>query len=210
VVDRVAEGYQRVLHAIQTRQVAKTGSAILFVSAAHGEGTSTVARELAALLVRDGKTRAVLVDANLRAPSQHAAFGVERAGGLTEMVLRGLALDDAVRNGSGTPVPLVTCGRPASHPTEVLGALGLRMALQALRARFDWVIVDGPPATVYSDAGMLAPLVDGVVLVVEAEKTRWEVADQARRTLEESGARVLGAVLSRRQFHIPEAFYGLL
>jgi Mrp family chromosome partitioning ATPase len=51
---------------------------------------------------------------------------------------------------------------------------------------------------------------DGVVLVVEAEKTRWEVAEQAKRTLEDSGARVLGAVLSRRQFHIPAAFYGLL
>jgi Mrp family chromosome partitioning ATPase len=84
------------------------------------------------------------------------------------------------------------------------------MALQALRERFDWVIVDGPPATVYSDAGILAPLVDGVVLVVEAEKTRWQVAEQAKRTLEESGAQLLGAVLSRRQFHIPEALYGLL
>jgi capsular exopolysaccharide synthesis family protein len=209
-VNRVAESYQRVLHAIQSRQGTKPGSAILFVSAAHGEGTSTVARELATLLVRDGKTRAVLVDANLRTPSQHTAFGVERADGLTEMVLRGLPLDEAVRNGSGSPVPLVTCGRPASHPTQVLGALGLRMALQALRAKFDLVIVDGPPATVYSDAGMLAPLVDGVVLVVEAEKTRWQVAEQAKRTLEESGARVLGAVLSRRQFHIPEALYGLV
>lgn len=210
LVDRVAESYQRVLHAIQSRQGVKPGSAILFVSAAHGEGTSTVARELAALLVRDGKTRAVLVDANLRTPSQHTVFGVERAGGLTEVVTRGLALDEAVRNGNGTPVPFVTCGRPAKHPTEVLAASGLRTVLEGLRARYDWVIVDGPPATVYSDAGILAPLVDGVVLVVEAEKTRWQVAEQATRALEESGARVLGAVLSRRQFHIPEALYGLL
>jgi Mrp family chromosome partitioning ATPase len=52
--------------------------------------------------------------------------------------------------------------------------------------------------------------VDGVVLVVEAEKTRWQVAEQAKRILEESGARLLGAVLSRRQFHIPNALYGLL
>lgn len=212
LVDRVAEGYQRVLHAIQSRQAATAmkGSVILFVSSAHGEGTSTVARELAILLVRDSNTHAVLVDANLRTPSQHTAFGLERAGGLSEMVLRGLAPEEVVRNGGSAPVPLVTCGRPASHPAEILSAAGLRIALQALRARYDWVIVDGPPATVYSDAGMLAPLVDGVVLIVEAEKTRWEVAEQAKRTLDESGAQVLGAVLSRRQFHIPERLYGLL
>jgi capsular exopolysaccharide synthesis family protein len=210
LIDRGVESYQRVLHAIQSRQGAKPGGAILFVSAAHGEGTSTVARGVAALLVRDGKTRAVLVDANLRTPSQHKAFGVDRLDGLTEVITRGLALDRAVRNGSGRPVPLVTCGRPASHPVGILASPALRTALEGLRAKYDWVIVDGPPATVYSDAGILAPLVDGVVLVVEAEKTRWQVAEQAKRTLEESGARVLGAVLSRRQFHIPEAFYGLL
>jgi capsular exopolysaccharide synthesis family protein len=210
LVDRVAEGYQQVLHAIQSRLSAKPGCSMLIVSAVHGEGTSTVARELAALLCRDGLTRAVLVDANLRTPSQHKAFGVERAGGLTEVVTRGLALDQAVRNGNRSPVPLLTSGRPASHPAGVLGAPALRTAIEGLRAKYDWVIVDGPPTTVYSDAGILAPLMDGVVLVVQAEKTRWQVAEQAKRMLEASGARLLGAVLSRQRFHIPEALYGLL
>jgi Mrp family chromosome partitioning ATPase len=51
--------------------------------------------------------------------------------------------------------------------------------------------------------------VDGVVLVVQAEKTRWQVAEQAKRILEESGARLLGAVINRRRYHIPQALYGL-
>jgi capsular exopolysaccharide synthesis family protein len=210
LVDRVAEGYQRVLHAIQSRQGVKPGSAILIVSAAHGEGTSTVARELTTLLCRDGLARAVLVDANLRTPSQHKALGVERGAGLTDVVAQGLPLDQAVRNGNSSPFPLLTAGHMASHPAGVLSTPALRTALEALRARYDWVIVDGPPATVYSDSAILAGMVDGVVLVVEAEKTRWEVAEQAKRVLEESGARMLGAVLSRRRFHIPEALYGLL
>jgi capsular exopolysaccharide synthesis family protein len=210
LVDRVAEGYQRVLHAIQSRQGTKTGCAILIVSATHGEGTSTVARELATLLCRDGLTHAVLVDANLRTPSQHKALGVERGEGLTDVVVRGLPLDQAVRNGNSSPVPLLTSGHMASHPAGILGASAVRSVIQNLRAMYDWVIVDAPPATVYSDAAMLAPLVDGVVLVVRAEETRWEVAEQAKRVLEESGARLLGAVLSRRRFHIPEGLYGLL
>jgi len=210
LVDRVAESYQRVIHAIQSRQGAKHGGAILFVSATHGEGTSTVARELATLLNRDSKGRAVLVDANLRTPSQHTAFGVERGGGLAEVVLRGLSLDEAVRNGNGRRAPFVTCGRPVSHPTEILGALALRAAFDGLRSRYEWVLVDGPPATVYSDASLLAPLVDGVVLVIEAETTRRQVALRAKGVIEESGARVIGAVLSRRRYHIPKALYGLL
>jgi capsular exopolysaccharide synthesis family protein len=210
LVDHVAQGHQRILHAIQSHLGAKPGRAILFVSAAHGEGTSTVARELATLLGQDGPSRAVLVDANLRTPSQHKVFGVERSGGLTEVITSGLALDEAVRNGNSCLVPLLTSGRPASNPTWILGTPGLRTALEGLRAKFDWLIVDAPPSTVYSDAGVLAPLVDGVVLVIQAEKTRWQVVEQAKRNLEESGARLLGAVLSRRRYHIPQTLYGWL
>lgn len=209
-VDLVAEGYQRVLHTAQARCGAESRGTLLFVSATHGEGTSTVAREFAILLAREGAKHVVLLDANLRTPSQHKAFAVERGDGLTEVVVRGLALDAVVRNGNGTPVPLVTCGRPASHPTEILSSPQLRAALQGLRERYDWVIADAPPATVYSDAGILGSLMEATVLVVQAERTRWQVADQAKRNLEESGARLLGAVLNRRRFHIPQALYDLL
>jgi len=210
VVDPVAEGYQRVLQRIQARPEAGPPGVILVVSAVHGEGSSTVARELALLFARDGLARSVLVDANLRTPSQHLAFGVERSGGVTEIATHGLALDQALRNGASSSVPLLTCGRPTSNPAGALATPAMREALQSLRARFDWVILDGPPVTAYSDAGVLAPLTDGVVLVVQAERTRWEVAQQAKRALEEAGGRILGGVLSRRRFHIPEALYGLL
>ena len=209
-VDPVAEGFQHVLQAIQGRQGSKGGGVILVVSAVHGEGASTIARELALLLARDGLARPVLVDANLRTPNQHRAFGVERTGGLTELVTQGLALDQAVRNGASSPLPLLTSGRPAGNPTAVLGAPALRAAVDALRAKYNWVVVDGAPVTVYSDASILAGWVDGVVLVVEAERTRAEVVTHAKRALEESGARIFGAVLNRQRYHIPPALYGRL
>lgn len=209
-VDAVAEGFQRILQAIQSQQGAKAGGVILVVSATHGEGASTVARELALLLARDGLAKPVLVDANLRTPNQHQAFGVERSGGLTELVTQGLALDMAVRNGNSSPVPLLTCGRPAGNATAVLGAPAFREAVEALRTKYDWVVVDAAPVTVYSDASILASWVDGVVLVVEAERTRAEVVAHARRALEESGAHVFGAVLNRQRYHIPPALYGRL
>lgn len=210
LVDRAAESYQRVLHAIQSRRETAAGASILFVSANHGEGTSTVVRGVAALLAREGQQRIVLVDANLRTPSQHEAFGVERSDGLTEVITRGLELGRAVRNGVGNQPPVMTAGRPTTHPTGILGAPGLKTMVEQLRARYDWVLLDGPPATVYSDAGIVAPLVDAVVLVIQAERTRWQVAEMAKDVLENSGGLVIGAVLSRRRFHIPDAVYQLL
>jgi capsular exopolysaccharide synthesis family protein len=210
VVDPVAEAHQRILQSIQSRNGAEGPHTLLVVSAIHGEGASTVARGLAALLSRDAPGRTVLVDANLRTPSQHRAFGVERGQGVTEIVTRGLALERAIRNGASTTLPLVTAGRPADNPAGVLAAAPFATALDTLKSRFAWVVIDAPPTTVYSDASTLAPHVDGVVLVIQAGRTRWEVAEQAKRAVQESGARLLGAVLSRRRFHIPNALYARL
>lgn len=209
-VDPVEEGYQRIAQGILGQPGWEGKGAVLVASAVHGEGASTVAREIASLLCHNGSARAVLVDANLRSPSQHLAFGLERTGGLSELATQGLAPETAVRRGPGSPLPVVTAGRPAASATAALGLPTLRAAIEQFRARFAWVIVDGPPITVYTDAAILASLVDGVVLVVEAEKTRWEVVSQAKRAIEESGGRILGAVLNRQRYHIPPALYGRL
>jgi Mrp family chromosome partitioning ATPase len=107
-------------------------------------------------------------------------------------------------------VPAAIVARINGDVARILAAPELRTTLERLRSKYDWVVIDGPPATVYSDAGMVAPLTDGVVLVIEAERTRWEVADRARGVIEDSGGKVVGAVLSRRRFHIPDAVYQLL
>jgi capsular exopolysaccharide synthesis family protein len=209
-VDPLEEGYQRVAQAILGQPGLPRRGAVLVASAVHGEGASTVAREIALLLCQDGSSRAVLVDANLRSPSQHLAFRLERTDGVAELATRGLAPEAAVHNGPGSSLAVVTAGRPVGAPTAMLGLPPVKAALEQYRTRFDWVVVDGPPVTVYSDAAILAPMMDGVVLVVEAERTRWEVVNQAKRTLEEAGARILGAVLNRQRYHIPPALYGLL
>jgi Mrp family chromosome partitioning ATPase len=77
----------------------------------------------------------------------------------------------------------------------------------ALQAEFDWVILDGPPVTAYPDAASIAAACGGAILVFEAERTRWEVAEEAKRVMENAGVDVLGAVLNRRKYHIPGFIY---
>ena len=83
----------------------------------------------------------------------------------------------------------------------------LAAALGELRKNFDWIVVDGPPVTIYSEAAILSSLADATILVIRAESTRAEVAERAKRTILESGGNLFGAILNRREYHIPEFIY---
>ena len=200
----VHPAYERIVQRLMG-QSKRQAPILLVASAIAGEGTSTVARNLSAALSQAART--VLVDANLRSPTQHTAFGVGRKDGLSDVVAGSLKLDSALRNGDASGFAFLASGRPARSPSQLLGQPELRKILNELRAQYHFVILDGPPITVYPDAGSLATLADGVVLVMQAEHTRWEVAEEAQRTIEQSGTPILGAVLNRRQYHIPQRVY---
>ena len=102
---------------------------------------------------------------------------------------------------------MMTCGGEVDTPPALLRSDGLREAMEQLRSMFDWIVIDGPAVTVYSDASVLAGVADEAILVVRAERTRWEVADQAKRMLERSGLHVLGSILNRRRYYIPKMLY---
>jgi Mrp family chromosome partitioning ATPase len=78
---------------------------------------------------------------------------------------------------------------------------------EPLRERFDLIIVDSPPATMFHDGPGIVSMVDGVVLVVEAEKTRWPVALSVKEKIEQSGGRILGVVFNKRKYYIPKWLY---
>ncbi len=78
---------------------------------------------------------------------------------------------------------------------------------EPLRERFDLIIVDSPPATMFPDGPGIVSMVDGVVLVVEAEKTRWPVALSVKEKIERSGGKILGVVFNKRKYYIPSWLY---
>jgi capsular exopolysaccharide synthesis family protein len=178
---------------------------VLVVSAVQSEGASTVARNMAKVLSESNPT--VLLDANLRAPSQHTAFGVEPRPGLIDLVDENAVVDEILRNGSTPGLSLLTCGGPIERGLYSMSADAVRHAVDNLMSRFRWIVIDGPPVTLYSEAVSLAGISDGVILVIQADRTRGEVVEQAKRVLEDGGARILGAVLNRRKHHIPQFIY---
>jgi len=78
---------------------------------------------------------------------------------------------------------------------------------EKLRQRFDLILIDSPPATTSPDGLDISPKVDGIVLVVEADKTRWPVAESVKERIKRSGGKILGIVLNKRRYYIPNFIY---
>jgi Mrp family chromosome partitioning ATPase len=156
------------------------------------------------LLAQQTGATVCVVDAHFAAPSLHAHFDAPLASGLSNVIDSTDPLFDAARQVRPN-LWLLTAGTAQAPPA--LTSDGVRVRLAQFIARFEFVLIDIEPASSPADGTGLAPLVDGVVLVLAAEATRRESARRATQALQTLGASVLGAVLTNRRFPIPGPLY---
>jgi capsular exopolysaccharide synthesis family protein len=206
-VVRVHPAYDRIVQRLLTYRRTPRQGVILVTSAVAGEGTSTVARNVAMALSQAGTEQILLIDANLRTPSQHLAFHVERAVGFSEVLQGEVALASVIKDDLDFGISLMTSGSQVRSPSQVLKATALQGTIMALLSLYDWIILDAPPATVHPDVASLGTACGAAMLVIQAESTRSEVVDEAKSVLDGTGTDLLGAVLNRRRFHIPQSIY---
>jgi Mrp family chromosome partitioning ATPase len=181
---------------------------VLFASVEpeHDESAAIGARAAEILATQvDGSV--CIVDANLREPSLHRRFGEEAEGGLAEALRdSGAALDFAARP-VGANLWLIPAGSPVPGRGGVIPSDRTRALFRQLRERFDYVLMCAPPVGQYADSIHLSQLTDGVVLVIEAHKTRRSRAQKVKERLDEARVPLLGVVLNNRTFPIPYALY---
>jgi len=199
--------YQRIIQRLVAFRGGRNHFTLLVVSSVPGEGASTVARNLAVALGASHPGSVVLVDCNLRTPSQHVHFAIGTTVGLANVLSGNASPKDAVREMPELGIAVLPSGLTDESPPQILTVSALQSVVTTLQSHYDWVVLDGPPVTSYPDASSLAMVADGTVVVLRAERTRSEVAEKAVKTLNDSGARVLGGVLNRRRYHIPEFIY---
>ena len=170
---------------------------VLLVTSIHpGEGKSTTALNLAAAIAQTGAT-AVLVDSDLRRPTVHSNLSLPRGPGIRDVLTRNGAFRDIVRPG---PIPglfALTSGGAAENPAELMGCEEMRTLLKDLRESYDWVVVDAPPVGGMADALIIGGLVDGIILVIEGDRTTRAVATDGVAQLTSVGGRLLGAIINR-------------
>ena len=168
---------------------------LAIVSPGPGEGRSYVAANLAVLFSQLGE-RTLLVDADLRAPRQHRIFDVADTLGLSAL-LSGRADRSAVM-----PIPnfgklsVLPAGAPPPNPQELLSRHVLGDVLQELRAEFDVILVDTPPAKLYADARIVAFRAGNVMVLARKDRTRLADTTGVMRELTNTGARIVGTVLN--------------
>jgi non-specific protein-tyrosine kinase len=189
-----AEAYRSLAANLQFSYADRQMQAIGVTSAAAGEGKSTTVANLAIALAEGGR-RVIVIDADLRRPSLHTLFGVDRPDGLSNLLvgeLTQLPLIDTAASG----VRLLVGGPVPANPLDVLASRRFDQALSLARAQADFVLVDTAPAGVLADAAVLAPRLDGMLLVVSAGRTKRDLARRAREQLERVNANILGVVLT--------------
>jgi protein-tyrosine kinase len=181
----------RLYQIAETRQLKK----VLVTSSIPAEGKTFVAVNLARSIARQNDRRVLLIDADLRASHLHQALGAPAAPGLTEY-LRGEADEFAViQRGQEGNLCFIPGGNSVSNPSELLLGERMKGLLELVTPVFDWVILDSPPALPVHDASMLADLCDGVLFVVRAGHTDFEMAGKASAEFREKN--LLGVVLNR-------------
>jgi polysaccharide biosynthesis transport protein len=183
---------------------APTPESIAFCGVEKGVGCSWVCANASRMLAAQGLGTVCVVDANFYSPSLHHYFQVGNRAGFAESLKSNDSVRDFVRRVSGTNLWLITSGHVGR---ETLNPARLRTRIAELRNEFDFVLIDIPGILSYGDATLLAHLSDGAVLVVGSNMTRRESARMAKESLEAASVPILGAVLNKRLFPIPEAIY---
>ncbi len=174
---------------------------LMVTSAAPQDGKSIFASNLAVTVAQDGK-RVLLVDADLRRPTLHKAFELDRGPGLTNMLVEGKRLEDLVQsppdggNGKLENLHILCAGSKAPNPAELLGGEAMDRFVRETREQYDMVIYDACPAMFVADAAGLASGCDGVLIVLKAAKSRRDAAERARRQLEALNGKIIGVVLN--------------
>jgi capsular exopolysaccharide synthesis family protein len=186
--------------------------AILFTSSDKQEGKSTTVTNLAVSMAQLGK-KTIFVGANMRRPTDYRIFGVERAPGLsdvllgnatwkevanttTDILIGGYNVDDLLSMPGIENLTVLTCGRPVENVSELLNSAAFDKLIKELKTQFDVVIIDCSPVMAVPDAVTMCDRVDGVVLVYRVGQTSKDVLKMAKSNLLRSRANLLGIVLN--------------
>jgi Mrp family chromosome partitioning ATPase len=185
---------------------------LLLTSANTGTGTSTSAMALAAQLAQMSSGRVLLVDASQSPRNLTQQLGLHKERGFSDLLFNHLTpplLQDCVVQTSSLPFDVLPIGRLGRN-AERLNPEQLRHLFRHLAAQYRFVVIDADAVYTASDTLVMSAQVDGVVLVVRGEDTRWEVAQAARQRLAQAGAKVVGSVFNRRKYYMPKWLYNNL
>ncbi|MHC4543241.1 MAG: polysaccharide biosynthesis tyrosine autokinase [Planctomycetota bacterium] len=199
----ISESYRRCRTNIKLSGSDGSVKTLLVSSGAAGDGKTSVAVNLAATFVAENK-KVLLIDANFRRSALQSIFPQPVAQdeqdrqpeyGLSSLLTGLCSYEDAKRSNVIEGLDIIDSGPLPSNPAELLGSYRMEQLIKDRRKNYDYIIVDGPPVLLVSDAKVLAKIVDSTVLVLNATATRRGAALRTIRELQAIDAKIIGCVL---------------
>jgi capsular exopolysaccharide synthesis family protein len=188
-----ADQYRSLRTRIQQIAQGRSINALLITSPASGEGRTHTAANLALSMTQELDRRVCIVDANLRGAHLRQVFGLPDGPDLGDVLAERARLEDALVHLDEHNITVLPGDEATTH-SELLGSTAMRRVMQALRARFDRIVIDAPPALPVADVALLTPLVDGLMLVVRAGVSTKSSIHEAIGSL--NSDKLLGVVLN--------------
>jgi capsular exopolysaccharide synthesis family protein len=189
-----AEQYRSLRTRLTRSENGRAVRAIIVTSPNKGDGKTLTAANLALTMAQEFQQRVLLIDADLRRPSIHRLFGIAETPGLSDVLMGGAALEDALVTVRDHRLTLLPSGIIPMHPAELLGSSTMRRVLDTLRTRFDRILIDMPPVAPLADVAIASTMADGVLMIVRAGVTPKPAIERALSGLDVS--KVLGLVLN--------------
>lgn len=202
----ISEAYRTLRTNIQFANVDQIVKRILFTSAGPGEGKSSTVANLAVSIAQSGK-KVLIIDADLRNPSQHKIFELSNHNGLSTTLVEDVTPLTYVVKTQEEGLDLLTSGPIPPNPAELLGSKRMKQILQEVYEAYDLVLVDSPPTVAVTDSSVLAQSMDGVILVLASGEVNRDYAIQAKAQLEKVGAKIIGTVLNKVEMNTKEHYY---
>jgi capsular exopolysaccharide synthesis family protein len=202
-----AEAYRGVRTALYFSSHGKEYRIIQVTSPGMGDGKTTTVANLGVSIAQSGK-RTLLVDADFRRPRLHNLFGISARIGLASVLAGEARLEEATQQSVVAGLFVLPCGPIPPNPAELLTSPRFQEILGVVRDQYDLVLIDTPPMLAVSDPAVVAPRVEGVLMVLRYSKDGRPSAQRAKQILDTLGVNVLGVVVNAVDYQSPEGKYG--
>lgn len=190
-----AEAYRTLRTNLQHTAVDKKIKTILITSPRPREGKTTVAANLALIMIQDNK-KVLIVDCDFRKPSLYEKFNISNTKGLSDYLISGKDLNEIVVQYSDN-LYILTSGTVQPNPSEMLSSIKMKRFMEIVYDKFDYIIIDSPPINLVTDAQIISTMVDGVLLVISIEDSIKEECINAKELLLKVKANILGIVANK-------------
>ncbi|ODA40169.1 CpsD/CapB family tyrosine-protein kinase [Desulfosporosinus sp. BG] len=202
----ISEAYRTLRTNVQFTSVDSETKKIMITSSGPREGKSSTVANLAVSMAQAGKS-VLVVDADLRNPTQHKLFGLDNGQGLSVALVQDQDYRQYIQETAVPGVMVITGGPIPPNPAELVGSKRMKRLIEEFSLQFDMVLIDTPPIIAVTDAAIIAQEVDGVILVLAAGEVNKDFAQRAKEQLDKVGAKILGAVLNKVDMKTSEYYY---